>query len=156
MLSQLLIVTDTVTSKEMIQNRDRVRLEAGAGSLTAFELAVEDESGEGELLFWQVELAAKKSSRRAGACSGVGTAQVEKPAPGNCHLPQAAFCGGVGFERSSILTKIEEPLQFSNSLPEELPQSPTRYECQSAASVIQMAASDTTVGSAPNLGKPTL
>ena len=30
----------------------RVRLEAGAGSLTGFELALEDEGGEGELLFW--------------------------------------------------------------------------------------------------------
>jgi hypothetical protein len=31
------------------QNRDRVRLEAGAGSLTGFELAIEDEGEEGEL-----------------------------------------------------------------------------------------------------------
>jgi len=32
------------------QNRDRVRLKAGAGSLAGFELATEDEGGEGELL----------------------------------------------------------------------------------------------------------
>ena len=33
------------------QNRDRVRLEAGAGSLTGFELALEDESWEEVLSF---------------------------------------------------------------------------------------------------------
>jgi hypothetical protein len=37
-----------------------VRLEACAGSLTGFELTLEDESGEGEFLFWQAELCAKE------------------------------------------------------------------------------------------------
>jgi hypothetical protein len=36
------------------------RLEAGAWSLTGFELALKDEGGEGELLFWQAELGAEK------------------------------------------------------------------------------------------------
>jgi hypothetical protein len=33
------------------QNRDGVRLEAGAGSMAGFELALEDEGGIGEFLF---------------------------------------------------------------------------------------------------------
>jgi hypothetical protein len=50
------------------QNRDGVRLEACAGSLTGFELALEDESGVGELLFWEAELGAKKDF--GGSASG--------------------------------------------------------------------------------------
>ena len=42
------------------KNRDGVRLEASARSLPGFELALKDEGGEGELLFWQVELGAEK------------------------------------------------------------------------------------------------
>jgi hypothetical protein len=42
------------------RNRDGVRLEACAGRLTGFELALEDESEEGEFLFWQAELCAKE------------------------------------------------------------------------------------------------
>jgi hypothetical protein len=37
------------------QNRDGIRLKAGAGSVAGFELATEDEGGEGEFLFWQAE-----------------------------------------------------------------------------------------------------
>jgi len=42
------------------QNGNRVRLEACAGSVAGFELAIEDEGGEGELLFWQAKLCAEK------------------------------------------------------------------------------------------------
>jgi len=56
------------------QNRDGVRLEAGAGSVAGFELATEDEGWEGEFLFWQAErgaspcltLFAPKASRSRG------------------------------------------------------------------------------------------
>jgi len=42
------------------QNRDRVRLKAGAGSLAGFELAIEDNGGKGEFLFGEAELGAKE------------------------------------------------------------------------------------------------
>ena len=38
------------------QDGDRVRLKAGAWSVAGFELATEDEGGEGEFLWWQAEL----------------------------------------------------------------------------------------------------
>jgi hypothetical protein len=41
-----------------------VRKFAGAGSLTGFELAIEEEGGEGELLFWEAELGAEKDLGR--------------------------------------------------------------------------------------------
>ena len=37
------------------QNRDGVRLEAGAEGLAGFELALEDEGWEGEFLFWEAK-----------------------------------------------------------------------------------------------------
>jgi hypothetical protein len=46
------------------QNRDGVRLKAGAGSVAGFELATEDEGGEGEFLFWQAERGAKEDLGR--------------------------------------------------------------------------------------------
>jgi hypothetical protein len=39
---------------------DWVRLEAGAGSLTGFELAIEDNGGIVEFLLWLAELGAKE------------------------------------------------------------------------------------------------
>ena len=48
------------------QNRDRVRLEACAGSMACFELALEDEGGEGEFLGRQTELGAKEEFQPAG------------------------------------------------------------------------------------------
>jgi hypothetical protein len=44
------------------QNGDGVRLEAGAWSVAGFELALEDEGGEGKFLFWRLNLALKKIS----------------------------------------------------------------------------------------------
>ena len=46
------------------QNRDRVRLKAGAGSMAGFELAIEDNGGKGEFLFWEAELGAKEDLGR--------------------------------------------------------------------------------------------
>jgi hypothetical protein len=59
------------------QNRDRVRLEAGAGRLTGFELALEDDGGIGEFLSWQAELRAKKD--------------LGRPASGQSHEAHAFF-----------------------------------------------------------------
>jgi hypothetical protein len=59
------------------QNRDWVRLEAGAGGMAGFELAVEDEGGEGELLFWESERGAEEDFGR--------------PAPGQGHEAHAFF-----------------------------------------------------------------
>jgi hypothetical protein len=59
------------------QNRDGVRLEAGAEGLAGFELALEDEGWEGEFLFWE----AKEDS--------------SWPAPGTCRaarkLPRSGW-----------------------------------------------------------------
>jgi len=46
------------------QNGDRVRLEACAGSMAGFELAIEDEGGEGEFLGRQTEAGAKEDFGR--------------------------------------------------------------------------------------------
>jgi hypothetical protein len=46
------------------QDRDRIGLEAGAGSMAGFELALEDDGGEGELLGRQAEGGAKKDFGR--------------------------------------------------------------------------------------------
>jgi hypothetical protein len=59
------------------QNRDWVRLEAGAGGMAGFELALEDEGGEGEFLGRQAELCAKEDFGR--------------PAPGERHQAHAFF-----------------------------------------------------------------
>jgi hypothetical protein len=69
------------------QNRDRVRLKAGAGSKAGFELATEDEGGEGELLFWQTELGAKED--------------LGRPAPGQGHEAHAFF------QIASLTKKVE-------------------------------------------------
>jgi hypothetical protein len=42
------------------QDGDGIGLEAGAGSLPGFELAIEDNGGIGEFLSWQAELGAKE------------------------------------------------------------------------------------------------
>ena len=59
------------------QNRDRVRLKAGAGSLAGFELAIEDNGGKGEFLFGEAELGAKED--------------LGRPAPGQGHEAHAFF-----------------------------------------------------------------
>jgi hypothetical protein len=59
------------------QNRDRVRLEAGAGSLTGFELAIKDNGGVGKFLFWQAQLCAKED--------------LGWPAPGQSHQAHSFF-----------------------------------------------------------------
>ena len=46
------------------QNGNRVRLEAGAGGVAGFELAVEDQGGEGEFLGRQTEAGAKEDFGR--------------------------------------------------------------------------------------------
>ena len=46
------------------QNGNRVRLEAGAGGVAGFELAIEDEGGEGEFLGRQTEAGAKEDFGR--------------------------------------------------------------------------------------------
>ena len=48
------------------QNGNRVRLEACAGGVAGFELAVEDQGGEGEFLGRQTELGAKEEFQPAG------------------------------------------------------------------------------------------
>jgi hypothetical protein len=52
------------------QNGDRVRLETGTGSLAGFELAVEDNGGKWEFLFWEAELGAKEDLGRSAAGQG--------------------------------------------------------------------------------------
>jgi hypothetical protein len=59
------------------QERDRVRLEAGAGGLPCFELAIEDEGGEGEFLGRQAEIGAKED--------------LSRPTPGERHQAHAFF-----------------------------------------------------------------
>jgi len=51
------------------QDRDRVRLETCAGSVTGFELALKDAGWVGELLFWQAEAGAVEDFGPAGAMS---------------------------------------------------------------------------------------
>jgi len=72
------------------QNGDRVRLKAGAGSVTGFELAIEDNGGKGEFLFWEAELGAKEN--------------LGRPAPGQSHEAQAFFqVAAAGQELESFL-----------------------------------------------------
>jgi hypothetical protein len=59
------------------EDGDWVRLEAGAGSLAGFELAVEDNGGEWEFLFGQAEGGAKED--------------LGRPAPGEVHKAHAFF-----------------------------------------------------------------
>ena len=59
------------------QDGDWVRLEASAGSLTGFELAIEDNGGKGEFLLWQAELGAKE--------------YLGRPASGQRHETHAFF-----------------------------------------------------------------
>jgi hypothetical protein len=56
---------------------DWVRLEAGAGSLTGLELAIEDNGGIVEFLLWLAELGAKED--------------LGWPAPGESHQAHAFF-----------------------------------------------------------------
>ena len=46
------------------QNGNRVRLEAGAGGVAGFELAIEDQGGEGEFFWRQAEAGAKEDFGR--------------------------------------------------------------------------------------------
>ena len=57
------------------QDGDGIGLEAGAGSLPGFELAIEDNGGKGEFLFWEAELGAKEN--------------LGRPAPGERHVAHA-------------------------------------------------------------------
>jgi hypothetical protein len=50
------------------EDGERVTREASSGSLTGFELAVEEEGGIGELLFWEAELGAKENLGRPASC----------------------------------------------------------------------------------------
>src|SRR6516225_91303 len=59
------------------QDGNRVRLEAGAGSVAGFELAIEDEGGEGEFFGRQAEAGAKEDFGR--------------PAPGERHQAHPLF-----------------------------------------------------------------
>jgi len=59
------------------QDGDGVRLEACSGSLTGFELAIEDDGGIGEFLSWEAELCAKED--------------LGWPAPGESHESHAFF-----------------------------------------------------------------
>jgi hypothetical protein len=59
------------------QDRDGVRLLSGAGSMACFELALEDEDGEGEFLARQAEGGAKED--------------LGRPAPGESHDAHAFF-----------------------------------------------------------------
>src|ERR1700758_1082453 len=52
------------------QDGDGIGFEAGAGSLPGFELAVKDDGGVGEFLFWQAELGAKEDLGRPAAGQG--------------------------------------------------------------------------------------
>ena len=66
------------------QDGDGVRLEAGAWSVAGFELALEDEGGEGELLFWEAELGAEED--------------LGLPAPGQSHEAQQPWRKDTGVE----------------------------------------------------------
>ena len=57
------------------QDGDGVRLEAGAGSLPGFELAVKDDGGKGEFLFGRLNLALKKIS------AGLRPVRAMRPMP---------------------------------------------------------------------------
>src|SRR5262249_28303249 len=72
------------------QNRDRVRLEAGSGSIAGFELALEDEGGEGESVGRQAELGAKEDLSRPASGQRHDETSVK-----NRGKNEAVFCGVV-------------------------------------------------------------
>src|SRR5262249_6435362 len=71
------------------QNRDRVRLEAGAGGMACFELALEDEGGEGELLGRQTKLGAKEDLGRPAPGESGGASKIRRPISFACTMSAA-------------------------------------------------------------------
>jgi hypothetical protein len=84
------------------QDGDWVRFETGAGSLPGFELATDDEGGEGEFLFWEAERGAKEDLGRPAPVSAI------RPSSRGVRIPESRTLRGRSDPRINRKTFIRQ------------------------------------------------